>query len=91
MIQTLKNIGYHIKRTIIVSVGSLVIGTLYAGTNSVVVPNVELDNIDKVNVHMNQEYNLQLKADKSLILTGYNIQDISTRTIKTYSVLHVEF
>ena len=49
------------------------------------------DNLDKINIDMKENYRLKLKQDRSLSLTGYSIQDVYTKLVKTYSVLRLEF
>lgn len=67
------------------------LGTCLADTNNVTQSSTINDNIDKVNIHMKDNYNLQLKPDHSFILTGYTIQDPQFKLIKTYSVLCIDF
>jgi hypothetical protein len=62
-----------------------------ADSNNVTQSSTINDNIDKVNIHMKDNYNLQLKPDHSFILTGYTIQDPQFKLIKTYSVLCIDF
>jgi hypothetical protein len=60
-------------------------------TNAVTQSSIINDRIDKVNIDMKNTYNLQLKADRSLVLTGYTIQDPLSKLFRTYSVIRVDF
>ena len=62
-----------------------------ADTNTMTHSSIINDNIDKINTDMKDRYNLQLKSDHSLILTGYTVQDSFSKLVKTYSVLHIDF
>jgi hypothetical protein len=62
-----------------------------ADTNTVTHSALINDRIDNINTDMKQHYRLPVKADSSIILTGYTVQDIFTKLNKTYSVLRVEF
>jgi len=64
--------------------------TMIADTNTVV-SNGFNDKLDIINTDMKQKYNLDIKRDHSLLLTGYTIQDPISKLIKTYSVLHLDF
>jgi hypothetical protein len=71
----------------------LLIGSVasFANTNTILVPSIMTDNFDNVNIDMHQRYKLIIKPDNTLKLTGYTVQDTSSKLIKTYSVLRVEF
>lgn len=67
------------------------ISTSWADTNVASQTLIINDKFDIINTDMKDKYNLQLKSDHSLILTGYTIQDPLSKLIKTYSVLHLDF
>jgi len=69
---------------------SLPICSMVAGDTNVV-SYVINDKLDIINTDMKQKYNLDIKKDHSLLLTGYTVQDPISKLIKTYSVLHVDF
>ena len=59
--------------------------------NTNVVSFIINDKLDIINTDMIQKYNLDIKRDHSLLLTGYTIQDPISKLVKTYSVLHIDF
>jgi len=69
---------------------SLSICSIFAGTTNTI-SYVTNDKLDIINIDMKQKYNLDIKKDHSLLLTGYTIQDPISKLIKTYSVLHLDF
>ena len=74
----------------LVAILSLSICSMFASDTNVV-SYVTNDRLDIINTDMKQKYNLDIKRDHSLLLTGYTVQDPISKLIKTYSVLHVEF
>lgn len=68
----------------------LSICSMFAGDTNVV-SYVTNDKLDIINTDMKQKYNLDIKKDHSLLLTGYTVQDPISKLIKTYSVLHLDF
>ena len=69
----------------------LCIATCTASTTNDVTANVNINTFDQINVHMKDNYNLPIKKNSELILTGYTIQDSLSHHINTYSVLHIDF
>lgn len=65
--------------------------TLFANTNSILVPSVMSDKFDNINIDMHRQYKLTIKPDNTLELTGYTVQDALSKLVKTYSVLRIEF
>jgi hypothetical protein len=65
--------------------------TCTASTTNEVTANVNNTTFDQINVHMKDNYNLPIKKNGELILTGYTIQDSLSHLVKTYSVLHIDF
>ena len=74
----------------LVAILSLSICSMFASDTNVV-SCVTNDRLDIINTDMKQKYNLDIKRDHSLLLTGYTVQDPISKLIKTYSVLHLDF
>ena len=79
----------NMKRILIAAV-CLPICSMFADTNTVLPCGIN-DVLDIVNLDMKQKYNLNIKTDRSLLLTGYTVQDPISKLFKTYSVLHFAF
>jgi hypothetical protein len=77
------------KKTFIAAI-CLSICSMVAGTNNVLPYSIN-DVLDIVNLDMKQKYNLNIKSDHSLLLTGYTVQDPISKLFKTYSVIHFDF
>jgi hypothetical protein len=65
--------------------------TCAASPTNEVTTDVNINTFDQINVHMKDNYNLPIKKNSELILTGYTIQDSLSHHINTYSVLHIDF
>jgi hypothetical protein len=74
----------------LVAIVCLSICNMFADDTNVV-SYVICDKFDIINTDMKRNYNLDIKRDHSLLLTGYTIQDPISKLIKTYSVLHLDF
>jgi hypothetical protein len=100
MIQMISLINLHLRRRkpiisgsmnkALVAVMGLSICSMFASDTNVI-SYVTTDKLDIINTDMKQRYNLSIKQDHSLLLTGYTIQDPISKLIKTYSVLHLDF